>query len=468
MFLRLLPGRLVCGLLILTVAAPAGAGPAGPTRAQALPPNFTDRVVFGGLTQPTKLVFARDGRVFVAQKNGVILAYSGLTDTTATTVADLRPKVYDFADLGLLGLAVAANFPTDPYLYLSYSYDGVIGGPAPTYHDTCALPGHCLTSARVSRLRISGDVATGPEQVLVHDWCTQGDTHSIGDLDFGPDDALYVTGGEGAWDVVDYGQTGSPRNPCGDPPAPAGGAMTPPAAEGGALRSQDLRTPADPTGLSGTVIRIDPATGAALPTNPGAGSPDPNVRRIVAYGLRQPYRWTFRPGTSEIWIGDVGWRDFEEINQVTTPAAAPIRNFGWPCYEGSAPQASYQPIGLNLCATLYAAGSATAPRFSYRHGQPVHTGDGCATARGAISGLTFYPASGGHYPARFFGALFFTDVVRRCVWAARPGASGVPNFNYVDPLGATVGRPVDLRLGPDRNLYYADISGGAIRRLQYR
>ena len=54
------------------------------------------------------------------------------------------------------------------------------------------------------------------------------------------------------------------------------------AAEGGSLRAQDVRTPADPAGLSGTIIRIDPDTGEAMPDNPMAASPDPNTRRIIS------------------------------------------------------------------------------------------------------------------------------------------------------------------------------------------
>ena len=99
---------------------------------------------------------------------------------------------------------------------------------------------------------------------------------------------------------------------------PVGGIQTPPTAEGGALRSQDLRTKTgtDPVTLDGTLIRIDPETGAGLPDNPLFSNSDPNAKRIVAYGLRNPFRLTFRPGTTEIWIGDVGWNTWEEINRV--------------------------------------------------------------------------------------------------------------------------------------------------------
>jgi Glucose / Sorbosone dehydrogenase len=67
-------------------------------------------------------------------------------------------------------------------------------------------------------------------------------------------------------------------------------------------------------GLNGAILRVDPATGAGLPDNSMASSGDPNARRIVAYGLRNPFRMTTRPATNEVWIGDVGWSEWEEID----------------------------------------------------------------------------------------------------------------------------------------------------------
>ena len=64
---------------------------------------------------------------------------------------------------------------------------------------------------------------TGSEQVLVEDWCQQYPSHSIGTVEFGRDGALYASGGDGAsFNFADYGQDGSPLNPCGDPPGGVG------------------------------------------------------------------------------------------------------------------------------------------------------------------------------------------------------------------------------------------------------
>src|SRR5439155_20036608 len=108
-----------------------------------------------------------------------------------------------------------------------------------------------------------------------------------------------------SYSEADYGQVGDPG---GEPP---GGTMAPRTAEGGSLRSQDLQTTADPTTLDGALLRVDPTTGAPAAGNPGVG--DTNDQRIVAEGLRNPFRFTVRPGTGELWIGDVGAHDWEEL-----------------------------------------------------------------------------------------------------------------------------------------------------------
>jgi len=451
---------------------------AGPSPAEALPNGFHDDVVFSGLTNPTAIRFAPDGRVFVAEKSGLVKVFDSLADQTPTVAVDLSTEVDDYWDRGLLGMALDPAYPASPYLYLLYTHDAPPGHTAPVWNDDCPTPpgpttDGCVVTGKLVRVHLSGDTADQPPHTLIAgQWCQQYPSHSVGDLRFGPDGDLYVTGGEGAsFNFADYGQGGgsdgspTPLNPCGDPPAGVGGAETPPSALGGALRSQSPRRPAGPVLLNGAVLRLDPATGAARAGNPNAGSTDPNARRIIAYGLRNPFRMAFRPATNELWIGDVGWNSWEEINRRSSPTG-PVQNFGWPCYEGSGPMQSYEDAGLSLCNALYAAGTATGPYYSYSHDAAVVPGDGCPTASGSvISGLTFYP--GGDYPASYDGALVFADHSRNCIWAMGLGVGGDPDPATLQVLENGAANPVDVEPGPDGDLYYVDFDGGTIHRISY-
>jgi glucose/arabinose dehydrogenase/PKD repeat protein len=453
--------------------------------AQSAPlPGFQESTVFSGLTNPTVVRFAPDGRVFVAEKRGVVKVFDSLADTTPTVFADLNVNVYNFWDRGLLGMALAPNFPTDPYVYVLYAYDHELGSSAPAprwgtpgvYSDPCPTPpgptaDGCVVSARLSRLQAAGNVMTGAEQVLIEDWCQQYPSHSIGTVEFGPDGALYASGGDGAsFNFADWGQDGSPLNPCGDPPGGVGATLTPPTAEGGALRSQDLRTSGDPVSLDGSIIRVNPATGAALPDNPMAGNADANARRIIANGMRNPFRFTFRPGTQELWVGDVGWNDWEEINRILSPTDAPVENFGWPCYEGAGRQAGYDGANLNLCENLYAAGpsAVTAPYHAYHHSARVVPNETCPTGSSSIAGLEFeFAAAQNSYPAEYDNALFFADYSRDCIWAMLKGADGLPAPGQIRTFVAGAANPVNLETGPGGDLFYVDFDGGTIRRIHY-
>ena len=213
---------------------------------------------------------------------------------------------------------------------------------------------------------------------------------------------------------------------------------------------------------------MDPATGNALPNNPLISNADPNARRIIAYGLRNPFRQTLvaRPGTDELWVGDVGWRTWEEINRIANPTDSTVENFGWPCYEGHGRQPGYDDADLNICENLYGQANAdTMPHFAYNHTVKVVTSESCGTGDSSVSGLAFY--KGGPYPDEYDDALFFADYSRNCIWVMEEGTNRLPNPGQLKTFVDGAAGPVDLQIGPSGDLFYVDLDGGKIWRVEY-
>jgi glucose/arabinose dehydrogenase len=482
------------GLLAAVVLGVLGPGVSAVSAAE-LPAGFQDTTLpFAGishpkLNEPTALRFASDGRVFIAQRSGQILVYGGVNDSTPTVFADLRTQVYDTGDRGILGLALDPDFPTRPYVYVLYTYNHLLGDPEPAPKwagpqpegDPCPKPAGadvdaCPVSGRLVRLTANGNHAVEAdgapaEHLLVEDWCQQFSSHSIGDLQFGPEGALFASGGDGAsFTSADYGQFGWPeKNQCGDPPARVGGNEEPPAALGGSLRAQNVES------LDGSVIRVNPETGAGLSDNPMATSLNANARRIIAYGFRNPFRFSIDPETQEVYVDNVGWDTYEEIDRFST-TPSPAYNSGWPCYEGPGINPAFQSLELNACKALYEqAGSTASPFFYYVHGHPVTPEDPCPDESGAaITGNSIY--AGHAFPASYDGALFFADSVRGCIYAMFPGEDDRPDPATVTPFltdGGFAG--ADLEEGPEGSLYYTVLfeggeyapNSGSIHRIGY-
>jgi glucose/arabinose dehydrogenase len=362
-----------------------------------------------------------------------------------------------------MSVAVDPGFPRRPFVYVAYTLNAPPGAeapywPSPPAGDRClggtpdkGYKRGCPVMSRVARLRIGKGGRVRGERVLVQDWCQVFPSHSAGDLAFDRSGALLVSGGDGAYyDGTDTGGRGRPRNPCGDPPG-----------EGGALRAQDLRTLSDPITLDGTVARIDPDTGLAAVGNPlpGAGG----WGRVIAYGLRNPFRFAVRPGTDEVWIADVGWVTAEEVDLARTDR---LTDFGWPCYEGKVAEARYAKLHTPICDSLYADPGATrGPFLSYRHGNHVAEGEDCpASDAAAISGVAF--DEGRRFPWPLDGAMLFADYVRGCIWAVPPGRFGRPRHGAVRVLESGAVSPIDLESGPG-GLYYVDIAEGSLRRISF-
>ena len=497
---------LTAAITALVLACPvivfSGAAEAGPPAPSAAPPEvpsgFQDLVAIGNLSEPVAVAFAPDGTAFVALKTGVIKSFDYDAGTgqfepfaTHTDFANLDVNVNNFHDRGVTGIAVHPQFGTagNNYLYVNYAYNrdprdnpAVVpkwGQPGQQYDD-CPHPASmgppavagCVIVTRVSRLAAvrgaDGWVMTGNEQPLVEDACMQFGSHASGDVAFGPDGFLYASAGDGAsFDTEDFGQGG---NPCADP-----------VDEGGSLRSQDFRTSSDPLSLSGSVYRINPSNGMA----PDGTSN--NSARLVAYGQRNPWRLTFRPGTSELWSGDVGGSLWEEINRLDMAAFSAPENRGWPCYEGQFGGVQRQPgwdaLDKPICENLYAAEAATpgtvkAPYFSYRTrgGGTLTPGENCQQGTSSISGVAFVPSTS-TYPAQYRGSLFFNDYARGCVWRLGKLPNGDPDPNSIIPFVEAAETPVAVEIGPAGDLFYVDFGigeggfpvpgEGAIHRIVY-
>lgn len=200
--------------------------------------------------------------------------------------------------------------------------------------------------------------------------------------------------------------------------------------------------------------------GAAALGNPSLAPG--NEGRIVSYGLRNPFRFALRPGTDDLWIGDVGWTTAEEIDVAPLDR---ISDFGWPCFEGIATQPRYAARQAPICNALYATHAVRRPWLAYRHGSHVASGEICpASYPAAISGVAF--DRGRRFPAPFDGALLFADYVRGCIWAVPPGRFGQPKRGSVRVLESGAAAPIDLESGPG-GTYYVDLAGGSIHQISY-
>lgn len=250
--------------LVITLLLPAA------LPAATVPSGFTDSTIASGLSSPTAMEIAPDGRIFVSQQTGALRV---IKNGVLLPTPFLTLSVNSSGERGLLGVAFDPNFASNRYVYV--------------YYTTSTSPIH----NRVSRFTASipnPDVAEAGETVLLDLENLSATNHNGGALHFGADGKLYIAAGENA--------VGS--------------------------NSQSF------SNLLGKILRISP-DGTIPSDNPFFGSTSGNNRAIWARGLRNPFTFAIQPGTGRMLINDVGQNTWEEIDEGIAGA-----NYGWPTSEG--------------------------------------------------------------------------------------------------------------------------------------
>jgi len=360
-------------------------------------------LVFSG---PTKLLLepVANPRWFVLQKSGQIRVFD--PDNPAASLAtflNLSGVVNASGEGGLLGMAFHPNYPATPEVFLSYTRDTT---PMRSVISRVVLS-NTSTPAAIG----SGSVEN--EVISIEQFASN---HNGGDIAFGPDGFLYIGLGDG-------GGGGDPQE-----------------------------TGQNTTNLLGSFLRLD-ATNAAItyPNNsylipggptgntfagqskcgPTLTNPN-NCPEIFAWGVRNPWRWSFDSATGQLWAGDVGQGAREEIDII-----ARGNNYGWDCREGFLP---YESAG---CSAAY-----TDPVYDYPRSEGFSITGGRVYRGSAISGRV--------------GEYIYADYGSGRIWALRSDGSG----GYLNELlSVEASGPVAFAADADGELYYANINNGRIYKL---
>lgn len=313
------------------------------------PENYKAVQAFPGLsfTRPVDLQYAPDNtnRIFVVEQAGVISFFSNDRDVSSKkTFLDIREKVDDEGnEEGLLGLAFHPDYKSNGYFYVNY---------------TAANPNRTV----ISRFKVASGNAdqadTGSETILLT-FAQPYSNHNGGQVSFGPDGYLYIAVGDGGsgGDPLDHGENRST--------------------------------------LLGTILRIDVnkaedgKTYGIPADNPFTNNGDDYREEIYAYGLRNPWRFSFDVDNGRLWTGDVGQNAWEEIDIIEKGG-----NYGWDVMEGNhcfEPKNNCDRSGLRL------------PVHEYDRDEGISITGGFVYRGPTLTGLT--------------GKYIYADYATRRIWA---------------------------------------------------
>lgn len=380
----LIAGAVIAGALILALALPA---------ARAQPPGFALEPVANGFTRPLYLTHAGDGsgRLFVVEQGGAIwvLQDGQRLEAPFLDVSDrISPEALGtgYTERGLLGLAFHPDYAENGVFFIDYT----------DRNGSSVIARYTVSAEDPDR----ADPASEQQLLVVEQPYAN---HNGGHLAFGPDGYLYVAMGDG-------GSGGDPQN-----------------------NAQNLGT------LLGAILRLDVSAedGYAIPDDNPFASTDNARPEIWAWGLRNPWRFSFDRETGDLYIADVGQNEWEEVN--FQPADSPGgENYGWRPYEGSQIYSGEQP-----------ASEPVMPIAEYSHSG---TG-GCSITGGYVYRGEAIPALAGTY--------FYGDWCSGTIWSARQADGGAWDVQAALESGLSISSFGEDEAG---ELYVIDYDSGEISR----
>jgi glucose/arabinose dehydrogenase len=376
-----------------------------------LPAGFAEAAVASGLSTPTAMEFAPDGRLFVLEQEGNVELVRG--DGTSWTALHLN--VDSQGERGLLGIAFDPAFETNHFAYLYYTNPGPGGAPWATGEHN-----------QLSRFTVDDSDPTRPvftDEAPILDWDSliAATNHNGGAIHFGLDGMLYADAGDNTQTFTQGGNTYRVSQTLAD------------------LLGKQLRIDVEAFNR-GVATRDDTTVGHLIPVdNPFVGTAPGINQLIFALGLRNPFTFAVQPGTGTIFINDVGESTWEEIDRSVAGG-----NYGWS--GGNTDGFGQNPPG---------PGTYQDPILSYNHiGGPAGGGI-------AIVGGTFYDPPTPQFPASYVGKYFYSDLGGGWIRVFDPahlGSASNPDTSSAFASGIP-GNVVDLKVDQVGNLYYVTRAG---------
>ena len=361
--------------------------------AEAQMPYEVDFVNYAnGFSSPIDIAHAGDDRLFIVERSGIIRIIDGNGNPMSTPFLDIDNRVHNAgnqSEQGLLGLAFHPNYANNGYFYVHYianDDDSII--------------------SRFSVNNFNSNTANPNSEFQIMEIEQPYVNHNGGTLKFGPDGYLYIGLGDG-------GSANDPEN-----------------------RAQNTQT------LLGKMLRIDIDNGSPYsipPSNPYANNANV-LDEIWAIGLRNPWKFSFDKQTGDLWIGDVGQAQWEEIDFQSSLSPGG-ENYGWKCFEGNN---TFSGFGCN--------GTYIPPIVEYNHQGFTHCSvTGGYVYRGPVVGFANY------------GVYFYADYCSGRLW----GTWFSGNFQINTEVFGNFGLNIST-FGEDQegNLYVANISTGQILKME--